>query len=168
MGAPEWVPSLTRQTFSHQQRCIAFRRTVRSSGECRNQPARCDSLSADGRDRLIPRSCLGFRESIASGSVQATARQVLDFWVSGASNGRRVAPIPQSRAHENGHQTSPETWYGWAGCREQISSPGRGGAFLLTSLFIELSDPKTGGPRLRVPCECVGSRLQRITTATSI
>ena len=28
------------QTFSHQQRCIAFRRTVRSRGECRNHMAR--------------------------------------------------------------------------------------------------------------------------------
>jgi transposase InsO family protein len=48
------------------------------------------------------------------------------FWTSGvpgASNGRRFAPIPQSRAQQNGHPTSPETWYGWAGCREQSRAP---------------------------------------------
>src|SRR6266436_7987299 len=36
---------------------------------------------------------------------------------------------------------SRETKLQWAGSRERISPSGRGGAFFLTSLFIELIDP---------------------------
>ena len=38
-------------------------------------------------------------------------------------------------------QTSPEKQNQWAGCRESSSFSARGGAFFLTSLFIELIDP---------------------------
>ncbi len=58
------------QTFGHQQRGIAFRRTVGSRGECRNHQTiavLCQQMAAIGSvPRCLPRL---LRDSMASGSV---------------------------------------------------------------------------------------------------
>src|ERR1035438_8174887 len=84
-------------------------------------------------DTQIPASLALFHDSIG---VVTTGRLTSQEW---QTNQSKTSP-----AHRGDTLTEK-----WAGSRYKIFSPsGRGEAFFLTSLFIELIDPAAGGHRI--------------------